>query len=133
MIELRILTPDDWPLWRALRHAALDSSTQFAVAQALINNIKAQGFKSIRIPVTWSNHHGAAPSYAIDQAWLNRVREVVDWALAGPIPWANADCRRANDECHDCAKVGLLLHQPGDVVCKLVGRHYIQSSKLLAA
>ena len=23
MIEMRVLTPDDWPLWRALRHAAL--------------------------------------------------------------------------------------------------------------
>lgn len=26
MIELRILTPDDWPLWRALRHAALEEA-----------------------------------------------------------------------------------------------------------
>jgi len=26
VIELRILTPDDWPLWRALRHAALEEA-----------------------------------------------------------------------------------------------------------
>jgi endoglucanase len=52
------------------------------VTEALLDNIRAQGFNSIRIPVTWSNHHGAAPSYTIDAAWLNRVKEVVNWALA---------------------------------------------------
>ncbi|BCB90503.1 cellulase family glycosylhydrolase [Phytohabitans suffuscus] len=52
------------------------------VTAALLDNIRAQGFNSIRIPVTWSNHHGGAPSYTIDAAWLSRVREVVDWAIA---------------------------------------------------
>ncbi|MDO3683152.1 cellulase family glycosylhydrolase [Micromonospora sp. C28ISP2-4] len=52
------------------------------VTEALLDNVRAQGFNSIRIPVTWSNHHGAAPNYTIDAAWLNRVREVVGWALA---------------------------------------------------
>ncbi|MCW6004204.1 cellulase family glycosylhydrolase [Micromonospora sp. CPCC 205371] len=52
------------------------------VTEALLDNIRAQGFNSIRIPVTWSNHHGAAPSYTIDAAWLSRVKEVVNWALA---------------------------------------------------
>ena len=52
------------------------------ITQALLDHVKAQGFKSIRIPVTWGHHHGAAPSYTIDAACLNRVKEVVDWALA---------------------------------------------------
>ncbi|MGN9911573.1 cellulase family glycosylhydrolase [Phytohabitans sp. LJ34] len=52
------------------------------VTEALLDNIRAQGFNSIRIPVTWSNHHGGAPNYTIDAAWLNRIREVVNWALA---------------------------------------------------
>ncbi|MFI2709380.1 cellulase family glycosylhydrolase [Micromonospora sp. NPDC018662] len=52
------------------------------VTEALLDNVRAQGFNSIRIPVTWSNHHGGAPSYTIDAAWLSRVREVVGWALA---------------------------------------------------
>ncbi|WP_373688876.1 cellulase family glycosylhydrolase [Verrucosispora sioxanthis] len=51
------------------------------VTQAQLDAIRAQGFNSIRIPVTWSNHHGPAPSYTIDAAWLNRVKEVVGWAL----------------------------------------------------
>jgi endoglucanase len=52
------------------------------VTEALLDNIRAQGFNSIRIPVTWTNHHGAAPNYTIDAAWLARVQEVVGWALA---------------------------------------------------
>ena len=38
--------------------------------------------KSIRIPVTWSDHQGAAPNHTIDSAYVNRVKEVVDWAIA---------------------------------------------------
>ncbi|MEU7917471.1 cellulase family glycosylhydrolase [Micromonospora zamorensis] len=52
------------------------------VTQALLHQVKSQGYNSIRIPVTWSNHHGPAPAYTIDAAWLNRVRQIVEWALA---------------------------------------------------
>ncbi|MFD5316403.1 cellulase family glycosylhydrolase [Streptomyces sp. NPDC127098] len=52
------------------------------VTRELLRSIRAQGFNSVRIPVTWSQHQGAAPSYTIDPAYLARVREVVDWALA---------------------------------------------------
>ncbi|MEN3304629.1 MAG: endoglucanase [Micromonosporaceae bacterium] len=52
------------------------------VTRALLAQVRAQGFKSIRIPVTWGDHQGAAPDYTIDTAWLARVREVVKWALA---------------------------------------------------
>jgi endoglucanase len=52
------------------------------VTAALLDNVRAQGFNSIRIPITWSNHHGAAPNYTIDAAWLARITEVVNWALA---------------------------------------------------
>ncbi|RSM59871.1 cellulase [Actinoplanes sp. ATCC 53533] len=50
--------------------------------QTLLHHVRSQGYNSIRIPVTWSNHHGPAPDYAIDPAWLNRIRQVVDWSLA---------------------------------------------------
>jgi endoglucanase len=50
--------------------------------QALLRHVRSQGYRSIRLPVTWSNHHGPGPGYTIDQAWLTRVRQVVDWALA---------------------------------------------------
>ena len=31
------------------------------ITQAMLHEVKAQGYNSIRIPVTWSNHHGPAP------------------------------------------------------------------------
>ncbi|GGN07510.1 hypothetical protein GCM10011609_53770 [Lentzea pudingi] len=49
------------------------------VTEALLENVKAQGFKSIRIPVTWGQHQ--APDHTIEAAYLNRVKEVVGWAL----------------------------------------------------
>ncbi len=52
------------------------------VTKALLDNVRAQGFNSIRIPVTWGQHQGGAPSYTIDATYLNRVKEVVNWALA---------------------------------------------------
>ncbi|GAA1770260.1 cellulase family glycosylhydrolase [Luedemannella helvata] len=53
-----------------------------AITKEMFDAVRAQGFNSVRIPVTWSNHQGPAPSYTIDPAYLGRVRQVVDWALA---------------------------------------------------
>ncbi|PWK85581.1 aryl-phospho-beta-D-glucosidase BglC (GH1 family) [Lentzea atacamensis] len=50
------------------------------VTEALLDNVKAQGFKSVRIPVTWSAH--LAPDGTIEAEYLARVKEVVRWALA---------------------------------------------------
>jgi endoglucanase len=52
------------------------------VSQALLKKIKSEGFRSIRIPVTWEGRQGAAPDYTIDPAWLAKVRQSVDWAMA---------------------------------------------------
>ncbi|MFF0017098.1 cellulase family glycosylhydrolase [Streptomyces sp. NPDC005374] len=52
------------------------------VTRAFFRRLKAQGFKSIRIPVTWGQHEGPAPAYTLDPAFLSRLKEVVDWALA---------------------------------------------------
>ncbi|MFF5968682.1 cellulase family glycosylhydrolase [Streptomyces collinus] len=51
------------------------------VTRALLKKVKSQGFKSIRLPVTWGIHQGGAPGYTIDPAWMTKVRQVVDWAL----------------------------------------------------
>ena len=47
-----------------------------------MNKVKAAGFSTVRIPVTWLGHIGAAPDYKIDEKWLNRVAEVVGYAEA---------------------------------------------------
>lgn len=46
-----------------------------------MQTIASRGFKSIRIPVTWFNHMGPAPDYKIDKAWMDRVEDVVNYAL----------------------------------------------------
>lgn len=51
------------------------------VTKEFIDQIANQGYKSIRIPITWGQRMGDGPDYTIDQAFMNRVEEVVDWSL----------------------------------------------------
>ncbi|MCR5080430.1 MAG: glycoside hydrolase family 5 protein [Treponema sp.] len=51
--------------------------------QAMIQGIKAKGFSSIRIPVSWHDHIDA--NYTINSAWMNRVKQIVDWAIAADL------------------------------------------------
>lgn len=51
-------------------------------SSALMKLIKDSGFNTIRIPVSYLSKIGSAPDYKIDAAWLSRVKEVVDMALA---------------------------------------------------
>lgn len=48
--------------------------------QATMDGIRAAGFRTVRIPVTWLGKVGAAPDYKIDADWLNRVAEIVGYA-----------------------------------------------------
>ncbi|MBO4900301.1 MAG: glycoside hydrolase family 5 protein [Lachnospiraceae bacterium] len=47
--------------------------------QDMIKDIHAYGFDTIRIPVSWHNHVDA--DVTISEQWLDRVNEVVDWAI----------------------------------------------------
>lgn len=44
------------------------------ITEKLIKQVKAQGFKSIRIPVSYLSKIGAGPNYTIDSKWLDRVQ-----------------------------------------------------------
>lgn len=48
--------------------------------EEMIDAVIDAGFNVIRIPVTWDGHFGAAPEYKIHDIWLQRVKEVVDYA-----------------------------------------------------
>ncbi|ADI13041.1 glycoside hydrolase family 5 [Streptomyces bingchenggensis BCW-1] len=52
------------------------------VTKDLFDTIRAQGFRSVRIPVTWNDHQSATAPYTIDATYMSRVKQVVDWALA---------------------------------------------------
>lgn len=47
----------------------------------MIDAVSAKGFKTLRLPVTWRGHFGNSPDYTIDKAWMDRVEEVVNYAL----------------------------------------------------
>ncbi|MCE7949238.1 MAG: glycoside hydrolase family 5 protein [Chloroflexi bacterium CFX4] len=55
------------------------------VEESYLPTIAAAGFKAVRIPVRWSAHAAAEAPYTIDAAFLARVRQVVDWALAAEL------------------------------------------------
>jgi endoglucanase len=49
--------------------------------QTLISAVHAAGFKTLRLPVTWTNHIGSAPAYTIDSAWMSKVKQTAQWAI----------------------------------------------------
>ena len=49
--------------------------------KALIDAVKAKGFKTLRVPVTWQYNMGDAPDFTIEADYLNRVEEVVNYGL----------------------------------------------------
>ena len=52
------------------------------ITENLIKAVKAAGFRSIRIPVSYMNKIGSDEAYTIDAAWLDRVQQVVDMCMA---------------------------------------------------
>ena len=49
--------------------------------RAMLEGVKKAGFSSVRVPVAWSNLIGPAPGYALHPGLLDRVAEVVGYAL----------------------------------------------------
>ncbi|MEM9930511.1 MAG: cellulase family glycosylhydrolase [Bacteroidota bacterium] len=42
----------------------------------------AAGFTNVRIPVRWDRHTQEFAPYTVDEEWMDRVEEVVDWGLS---------------------------------------------------
>lgn len=49
------------------------------ITQEIIAGMAAEGFGVLRIPVAWSNMMD--DNYNIDESYINRVKEVTDWAI----------------------------------------------------
>lgn len=49
--------------------------------KAIVDMVKAAGFNAIRIPCAWSGYIVDEANYRIDDAWLARVKEVVDYCV----------------------------------------------------
>ncbi len=50
--------------------------------KAMINEVSNRGFNTLRVPVTWRFHQGPAPNYIVEESWLDRVEEVVNYGRA---------------------------------------------------
>ena len=61
---------------------ALELDDNPLVTKAFFDAIKAKGFTSIRICVTWFPHIIEKDTYKIDPVFMARVKEVVDWAIS---------------------------------------------------
>ena len=51
------------------------------ITENLVKAVKNQGFKSIRVPVSYLSKIGSAPNYTIDSSWLDRIQQVVDMCI----------------------------------------------------
>ncbi|SDG58732.1 Aryl-phospho-beta-D-glucosidase BglC, GH1 family [Lentzea fradiae] len=81
MAQVAAMQPG-WNLGNTLDSTGADETSwgNPRVTEALLDSVRAQGFNSIRIPVTWGQHQAA--DHTVEAAYLNRVKEVVGWALA---------------------------------------------------
>lgn len=72
-----------WNLGNSLDSVGTDETAwgNPKVTENLIKSVKDAGFNTVRIPVTYLNHTGDAPEYKIEEAWLDRVGEVVNYVL----------------------------------------------------
>jgi len=42
---------------------------------------KTAGFQVVRVPVRWDLHTASTPPYKINETWMKRVEEILDWGL----------------------------------------------------
>ena len=49
--------------------------------KAMIDGLAASGIKTLRIPISWNNHITDKRTYTIHTEWMQRIKEVVDWAI----------------------------------------------------
>jgi endoglucanase len=78
-VQLSTLMSPGWNLGNSLE--AIGGETAWGnppANQTLFNAVKAAGFKTVRIPVSWSQY--ADSNYNISASWMARVKEVVDEA-----------------------------------------------------
>lgn len=68
------------------------------------------GFTNVRIPVRWDKHTQESSPYTVDESWMDRVEEVVDWGLSRGLyvtlnghheDWLKDDYSEANKSRYD--------------------------------
>ena len=71
-----------WNLGNSLEAEGTETSWGNPATTAdMIKAIKAEGFNAVRVPVRWGQHCNMS-NMSIDENWLSRVKEIVDWCLS---------------------------------------------------
>ena len=73
----------DAVIWGLEGNNGLDSETSWGnpkTKEEMFKALAKKGVKTVRIPVSWHNHL-LDEKYTIDPLWMQRVKEVVDWAI----------------------------------------------------
>lgn len=69
-----------WNLGNTLEAPGGETAWQSTVTtKAIIDYVKAQGFKAVRLPVSWRVHSDS--NAQIDSTWMNRVKEIVNYCI----------------------------------------------------
>ena len=62
--------------------SGLDAETSWGnveTTKLMIDQVKDAGFNVFRLPVSWGTHMDE--NYTVDEAWMNRVQEIVDYGI----------------------------------------------------
>lgn len=76
-----------WNLGNSLESASSSTSASETLwgnpttTKAMIDAVKAAGFRTVRIPCAWSGYIVDNDTYKISDTWLARVKEVVDYCV----------------------------------------------------
>ena len=52
-----------------------------AAKESFFDEYKARGFTNVRVPVQWGHHISESAPYAVNETFMTRVEQVVDWSL----------------------------------------------------
>lgn len=105
-----------WNLGNTMEASNGETSWQSTkTSQQIIDFVKAQGFKSVRIPCAWYIHSN---NETIDAAWMSRVKEIVDYCIADGLyvllndhwdnGWIEVDGFKDTSEANITAKIATL-------------------------
>jgi len=78
-VQLSQLMGAGWNLGNSME--AIGGETAWGnppVTQVMMDSVRAAGFKTVRIPLSWSQYADA--NYTISSTWMARVKQVVDYA-----------------------------------------------------
>jgi aryl-phospho-beta-D-glucosidase BglC (GH1 family) len=78
------------------------------ITEKLIKSIKEAGFNAVRLPTAWDGYIEDRSTYKIQDAWLNRVDEIVKWCVENDMyaivnihwdgGWLEENCTEAKKE-----------------------------------